>query len=276
MKRYSYINKVREWAKGVLPFGILCLIPLCCSCSHIADDEQLIYVKPEAAKRTVLLEDFTGQKCVNCPKGTEVIEQLQEAYGDRVIAVGIHGGPLGVLGKGGLAITIGNEYYDHWKLEYQPVGLVNRHGAVNYPDWITKVKEELARESAVKMDLSATLSPTGEIQIYVEAEAINATYQGHLQVWVLEDGIVATQYMPSDWTGDWTGNINKNYVHNHVFRAAVNGTWGEDITLTTGEKHTLNLTQTVSADWNAQHLSIVAFVYNDNGVEQAIKANITQ
>ena len=254
----------------------LCLIPLCCSCSHIADDEQLIYVKPETAKRTVLLEDFTGQKCVNCPKGTEVIEQLQEAYGDRVIAVGIHGGPLGVLGKGGLATTIGNEYYDHWKLEYQPVGLVNRHGAVNYPDWITKVKEELARESAVKMDLSATLSPTGEIQIYVEAEAIDATYQGHLQVWVLEDNIVATQYMPSDWTGDWTGNINKNYVHNHVFRAAVNGTWGEDITLTTGEIHTQNLTQTVSADWNAQHLSIVAFVYNDNGVEQAIKANITQ
>ncbi len=25
------------------------------------------------------------------------------------------------------------------------------------------------------------------------------------------------------------------YVHNHVFRAAVNGTWGEDVTVDEGE-----------------------------------------
>ena len=82
---------------------ILTLLPLFFACSHIADDEQLIYVAPNipddpnpnsptSTLRTVLLEDFTGQKCVNCPKGTKVIEQLQEAYGDYFIAVGIHGG----------------------------------------------------------------------------------------------------------------------------------------------------------------------------------------
>jgi hypothetical protein len=47
------------------------------ACNHIDESERLIYVKPEAAKRVVLLEDFTGQRCVNCPKGTEVFDQLQ-------------------------------------------------------------------------------------------------------------------------------------------------------------------------------------------------------
>ena len=71
------------------------------------------------------------------------------------------------------------------------------------------------------------------------------------------------------------GSINKGYVHNHVLRTAVNGTWGEAIHLAAGEQKTQQLTQAISSDWNAEKLSIVAFVYNDNGVEQAIKTNIT-
>ena len=35
------------------------------ACSHIDEDERLIYVKPVAASRNVLIEDFTGQRCVN-------------------------------------------------------------------------------------------------------------------------------------------------------------------------------------------------------------------
>ena len=260
---------------------ILTLLPLFFACSHIADDEQLIYVAPNLSTpnpedptstiRTVLIEDFTGQKCVNCPLGTEVIEQLQEAYGNRVIAVGIHSGPLGFAGNNtaiGLATSVGDEYYNHWNLESQPVGLIDRHGAVNYPDWIGKVREELARESSISMKLEAQLV-AGEIHISVETEAMGAAYQGNLQVWVLEDGIVATQKMPD-------GSTNKEYVHNHVLRTPVNGTWGEAISLNAGEQKTQQLTQAISSNWNTQNLSIVAFVYNDSGVEQAIKVNITQ
>ena len=105
------------------------------ACDHISEAERLIYEKPEPAKRVVLLEDFTGQKCTNCPKATDVIEQLQETYGEALVAVGIHGGPLGFMGNAktvGLATETGNEYYNHWGLQYQPVGLVGRHGAVDY------------------------------------------------------------------------------------------------------------------------------------------------
>ena len=69
---------------------------LLAACSYIEEDERLIYVKPAEVKRHVLLEDFTGQRCINCPKASDEIKALQEQYGEEnVIAVGIHSGPLG-------------------------------------------------------------------------------------------------------------------------------------------------------------------------------------
>ena len=70
------------------------------------------------------------------------------------------------------------------------------------------------------------------------------------------------------------GTANTSYVHNHVLRAAVNGTWGEDFTIKEGEQKTLTLSMDVEDEWNARNLSIVAFVYNDQGVQQAVKAKV--
>ena len=249
---------------------LLLLASTAWACSHIDDGEQLIYVKPEPAKRVVLLEDFTGQRCVNCPKGTEVIEQLQQTYGDSTfIAVSIHGGPLGFAGNAsqtGLATPLGDEYYNHWQLEYQPVGLVNRHGAVNYTDWPKMVREEMAKTAPVELKLAATLT-SGQVRVALEAFGTDGETTGKLQVWILEDGITALQLMPD-------GTANTSYVHNHVLRAAVNGTWGEDFTIKEGEQKTLTMSMKVEDEWNARNLSIVAFVYNDQGVQQAVKAKV--
>lgn len=240
------------------------------ACSHIDEGDRLIYVKPEAAKRVVLLEDFTGQRCVNCPKGTEVIEQLQQTYGDSTfIAVSIHGGPLGFAGNAsqtGLATPLGDEYYNHWQLEYQPVGLVNRHGAVNYTDWPKMIREEMAKTAPLELKLAATLT-SGQVRVALEAFGTDGDTTGKLQVWLLEDGITALQLMPD-------GTANTSYVHNHVLRAAVNGTWGEDFTIKEGEQKTLTMSMKVEDEWNVRNLSIVAFVYNDQGVQQAVKAKV--
>ena len=238
-------------------------------CDHIAEDDRLIYEKPEPAKRAVLLEDFTGQRCTNCPKATEVIGQLQETYGNALVAVGIHGGPLGFKGNAknvGLATDLGDEYYNHWNLEYQPVGLIDRHGAVNYADWAKAVKEELAKTSAIDLKLDAVLKD-GTINIAVEATGKEGTVSGKLQLWVLEDGITAMQMMPD-------GSTNREYVHNHVFRTAVNGSWGETFTINEAEMVKQTYTQAVDASWNTANLSVVAFVYNGDGVEQAVKGKV--
>ena len=240
------------------------------ACSHIGEEERLIYVKPEPAKRVVLLEDFTGQKCVNCPNGTEVIEELQKTYGDTaIIAVGIHGGPLGFAGNAkfvGLATDAGDNYFEHWALEYQPVGLVDRHGAVKHTDWPTAVRAELTKPAPLEMDVDASWD-NGQIYIMISTHGTDGWVEGKLQVWLVEDSITAMQMMPD-------GSVNTEYVHNHVLRATVNGLWGEDYTVNEGEWKEQQLTFQPDAAWKPEHLSIVAFVYNAGGVMQAGKSRV--
>lgn len=247
------------------------MTPLLCSCDNMEREDRLIYEKPAAAKRAVLLEDFTGQRCINCPTATDVISELQQTYGeDVVIAVGIHGGKLGFSGNAttiGLATEVGNEYYDHWKLEYQPVGLVNRHSPVDYPQWAAAVKEELTQAAPLNLTATATMVTDGNITITIEAYGTDGTTTGKLQVWLLEDNITALQLMPD-------GTANRNYVHHHVLRTPVNGTWGEDFTISEGDTKQLEFTQSISNNWDTRNLSIVAFVYNDNGVQQVTKTKV--
>ena len=276
--RTIYLYKVRGLVKSFLPFYLSTFLLLLMSCDYIEEADRLIAADDtqtdtpidtlKTAIKNVLLEDFTGQRCSNCPTGTEVIEQLQEIYGERLIAVGIHGGPLGFKGTAtvlGLATDVGDEYYSHWQLEYQPVGLVDRHGAVNYTEWAKAVRDEMALTSDVKMEVQAIFDGS-KIDITVMEEAYN-DYTGMLQVWLLEDGITAIQTMPD-------GTNNRNYVHNHVLRTPVNGDWGKAITIGKGEQDLQNYQQAVDAAWNTANLSVVAFVYNDRGVMQATKGKV--
>ena len=121
--------------------------------------------------------------------------------------------------------------------------------------------------SKIKLELEAKLEAE-QILIDVKAQNLGGDYKGKLQVWVLEDGIVAMQSMPD-------GTVNREYVHNHVLRTAVNGTWGDAVDLKETETKTVTYTQALDAAWNKDNLSIVAFVYNDDGVEQAVKAKVT-
>lgn len=242
------------------------------SCSHIDEAGHLIYVKPPSAQRAVLLEDFTGQRCVNCPLGADIIEQLQKEFGDTVvIAVGIHGGPLGFSGNAsniGLATDVGDEYFKHWGLEYQPVGLVNRHGAIDYTDWARAVREELAKSAPLSITLEATITGA-EMGVTVATQATDGTIDGRLQLWLLEDSISALQLMPD-------GSANFAYQHRHVFRTPINGTWGDPLHLTEGQTGEKTMTCAIADDWNVENLMVVAFVYNDTGVLQAASRRVVR
>lgn len=71
------------------------------------------------------------------------------------------------------------------------------------------------------------------------------------------------------------GSLNRDYRHDHVFRAAVNGLWGEAVTLGEGETRTFSHTIDIPADWQPRQLSVVAFAYNADGVAQAKEHPVT-
>lgn len=237
------------------------------SCSNIADDERLIYVEPAKAARNVLIEDFTGQRCVNCPKAAEAIHEIQQVYGENVVAVAIHCGPFGGLSakNQGLMTSTGKDYWNTWfdSTQGQPVAKINRGAATNdYVNWAADVQKSLEQSTDVSIEAACECQSTGEMTINVTTRA-NAGRKAKIQVWLTEDGIVATQYMPD-------GSRNNDYVHEHVFRAAVNGAWGEDIAYSESEQH-LSWTTKLEPEWDSNRVNVVVFVYDDNGVEQVVQ-----
>lgn len=237
------------------------------SCSNIDESERLIYVEPAKAARNVLIEDFTGQRCVNCPKGADAIHEMQEVFGESVIAVAIHCGPFGGLSakNSGLMNDTGKEYWNAWfsSSQGQPVAKINRGAASeSYNDWSNLVRTEMEKSTDVKINAAIDYDNKGNVSIYLNTIA-NAGRKAKLQVWITEDNITAPQDMPD-------GTRNREYVHQHVFRAAVNDPWGEDITY--GEQW-LEKTYTYSIDetWNPENLNLVVFVYDDSGVLQVVQ-----
>ena len=240
------------------------------SCSDIDENDRLIYVEPAQSGRRVLIEDFTGQMCINCPKATELVGQLQDEYGhDSIIAVAMHSGPLSIpVGrKGSLATDEGNEYFNKWKPSSQPMGVLNRKsGIVNTDKWSTLVNEYSSETTPVEMEIETSYDETSkEIKAHVKAFS-GKPVAGKLQIWITEDGIVAMQKMPD-------GSTNKEYVHNHVFRASANGTWGEDVNIADGATFEKDYTIKVDEKWKGENIHLVAFIYNDaEGVMQVVRS----
>jgi len=256
-------------------FTIIMATLMMAACDKVNVADRLIYVEPAASNKAVLIEDFTGQLCVNCPKAIEEIERLQKEYGDTaVIAVGIHSGPFGKSRRGvptPLYTSTGDTYFEHWQLEAQPIGVIDRLGAYEYNTWSSGVRQLLQQKPTVAINLSTL--PAGTDSTYtasVELIGLDSTaVAGKLQLWIVEDSIDSYQMMPD-------GSTQEHFNHMHVFRASVNDIWGDDVTLKRGEVKSLSYNFTISKAWVASHCSVVAFVYNDKGVKQVKKKHIKQ
>ncbi|MDE6339162.1 MAG: Omp28 family outer membrane lipoprotein [Muribaculaceae bacterium] len=257
------------------------------ACDNISYDDRLIPVESAKVERVVLIEDFTGQNCVNCPDAHVIIEGLEEQYGDAVVAVSIHGGKMALSNEYtsfdanfiGLANPEGEYYNSLFQILSWPKGMVNRNGQIlDYADWSGAVRTELARPADLAIELNADLlsktdENTGETTqtIAIDVELLpQADIAGALQVWVLESGIVARQ--------STTSGRNNEYVHNNVLRAAVNGNDGEPVSLKKDMPHSASYSIDVRYNdkerWDAENLSVVAFVYAADGVHQVAKARV--
>ena len=263
------------------PLKLISLISLCIfaaalgACDDIASDDRYKELGKIDPKRTVLLEEYTGQLCVNCPTAHEVISQLEEQYGDRFIAVSFHcGGEAFSIqqndpawqGIVGLATPVSENYGKAAGVSALPKGRVDRVGDLTNPSaWPDAVRRQIAIDSNVELSLSGGLNPE-KTSIKVDARIISPSdiKGAKLQLWVIESGIKALQLMPD-------GNLNMDYIHNNVFRADVNGFGGESVSIQSGVYTDKSFEISVEKDWVADNLSVVALVYTDSEVVQAAK-----
>ncbi len=248
------------------------------SCDKVDEDDRLIYVAPAEVSAHVLIEDFTGQSCINCPAASDVIAELQETYGhENVIAVGLYSGPFGKSSKGifyPLTTETGDYYYEQRGIEAQPCGSINR-GAASYntAEWATVVRDALQQTSPVSIECEASLnSETNNIAVDVTIGSSQEYSDVKVNVWLIEDNVTSWQLMPGN-------KLENDYTHNHVFRTALTAVDGDAILLSPGSENKLSYSSSLSevdtkGEWVAENLSIVAFVSNAKGVLQVINEKI--
>jgi hypothetical protein len=240
-------------------FGLLVVLH---ACDTIGESERLLEMEEVIPQKNVLLMDFTDQLCINCPEAAIIIDTLVRKYGNALIAVSIHSSPT----KLPLVTDEGKEYDKRFGIEYtHPQAVIDGLDKFLKDEWGGKVLARFNVQAKMNLELNAkynTLTRTIDISSIVT----NTTTTANLKylLWVVEDGII-------DWQkiGPKSTDYNEEYVHNHVFRTSVNGTWGEDISIT-DEKEEKKLTHTYTGPdngWSADHLSIVGFIYDASSFE---------
>lgn len=229
------------------------------SCDSVAEDDRFVPAEI-VPQRAILIEEYTGQNCVNCPKGHKAIQEITASLGDSVVPVGIHASSLAIGGALGLKTETGEEYYMAAGSPALPSAVINLQTTpLQVEAWGSAINHLVIEPTPFTVAASAAID--GDNYNIDVAFSSGDDYTGKLMVWVCENNIIRKQV-------DGTETI-QDYVHNHVFRAAVTpDIWGEDVTLKAHEAQRLSFSYPISAMWNRDNIYVVAFLYNSSGVAQ--------
>ena len=262
----------------VLLFGLG--LSLWTACDKIADDEmrtgpqKIAPYDPDEdvpivdTLQYIVLEDFTGVRCVNCPDAATIAHTLQAQYRHQLILIELHPENSSLTkpytGDADLRNASAQTYYAYWNSPALPKGLVCRRqaSAMDKDDW-TGAVETMATEkpvatvnevSATLADNKITVAASGYFhEDYTAAGGIN------MIVMVLEDGFSVRQ------EGNAESKEAHNYAHNHVLRATIGDAWGTAIDVEPKAGQTFELpvaSNAIAVDeaWNTDKLSVVVML----------------
>ncbi len=245
---------------------------------------------PDTTKhyKKVLVEDFTGHKCTNCPKAHLEARNLQLLHPEKVIVISIHSGYFATADGSGhytanYQTAEGTEITEEFNVVSYPSGMINR---TKFDDkflqgsdaWQSATESQLNTVAQAKLSLNTSWNNTTRT-VSIETsttftESVSGKY--NLCVVITEDSINSPQANSNSSVGPTP--VIDPYYHRHVLRKAINGTWGDllntSLTVEAGTNFTKSYTFAIPQNWNANHCSIIAYIRQAD--EVAEKHNILQ
>ncbi len=260
----------------------------CTSCDNIDEQDRLIPIERPHSEKVVLLEEFTGATCVNCPNGASTVHSMleSEAFKGKLVAVSLYPSQMANLTTPittDLRTPEATEYFSAYDGTSKglPSAMMDRtpyKGSVLQllpPTWSGVVSEMLKEQSPVTLDLTSTYDASSRNLTVSYTVDYNDPVQEevYMQLWVVENGILSIQ-------ASTTGLIY-DYENNHVLRAAINGTWGESLGAShiPGSQSAGMASITLKQDWVPENVQVVGFAYraSDRRVLQAhLLSSITE
>jgi hypothetical protein len=203
--------------------------------------------KQVANYKKVLLEDYTGQRCPNCPRAASTIENvLLPQYSNTLIVISVHQGDLATP-----IASYPNDFRtaagDVWgssagfgKFSTWPIGLINRKNyggsglVLQDTKWTSVVPLALADPLILKLDVRTEYDTTVRaLNTYVKGTYLQA-YSNPVKIIVvyLQDGIIGKQ--------DNNGVEVDDYEFHDMLRGDISGTWGVDFKIGAVTKNTVD------------------------------------
>lgn len=210
-------------------------------------------------KRNILIEEFTTEKCPNCPYGTNTLkgalEILEEEFPEQLNVVCHHSG-----------------YYTDWltvKASEDLLWLFNQGGSTYAPAFMSDrmgvfsnpgTAEKMAAVYRKRLETPSYVGLEIEGEYDDENRLLTVTVTGERSMEFCENPAHITVYaVENDITARNQGGATGEYIHQHVLRAA-NKSWGEEIEWKEDNTFEYTCELTLKAAWLTNNMEIIAFV----------------
>ena len=189
--------------------------------------------------RKILVEDYTGHTCGNCPAAALIIQNsILPVHADQVIPIAVHAGatfakPLSAPYASDFRTSAGDNYDSFFGISAlgNPNGMINRIHYNSSSKTHVKSKEKWVAlcDSLTQVDPVADIqiknvydNSTQKVCIHIETTFLtNLNGKYNLVVLLVQDSIVDAQ---KNYTASPTDVLN--YTHRHVLRDPINGADG--------------------------------------------------
>jgi len=226
---------------------------------------------PPTTDKAILIEEFTGVKCINCPNGAKIIKSMEDKYGDLIVPIAIHNSdpfsePID-SSKYDFRTEVGDNLGKLLRPITKPSAAFNRvlfedeeEIPVSQSSWQSSLEAELQKPNVAYLDMILNYnSDTREVKITATISPIvDLKGSFKLSVALTESKIIDIQLKPSS-------KVDENYEFNNVLRDMITPFDGELIgaNLKKYDKivKTLSYTLPEPGDlWIPENIDIVAFI----------------
>ena len=266
-----------------------------CNKSEDEDDEEEggtaaldVTVSQTPTTKTVLIEEFTGNRCGYCPIGHKYANEVKASLGNKCCVINYHiAGNLANAYCTEFGRTLNSNFNVEGGSYGLPAAAFNRHdfsgtakitkgiqtSTNTYTSWANQIASmnASANVAAAATINKSTRQLTVHVKVYYTADGVGTSNK--LNIAIIQNNVMGTQ---SGASANPSQVVGSQYRHNEMFRDFVTGQWGEDISpVTAGTTIDKTYTYTIPESYTdptnnnseaavLENLEVVVFVSEGN------------